>query len=76
MKVSGHHDQGPEEPGHQGAEGQQLGRQDQGVEAKEQVHRPGQVFLPGEFGFQKQPHKQRQEEDLGDPAEAHPGAAG
>ncbi len=72
----GHHDQGPEQPGHQGAEGQELGRQDQGVEAKEQVHRPGQVFLPREFGFQKQPEKQGQKEDLDDPAEAGVAAAG
>ena len=72
----GHHDQGPEQPGHQGAEGQKLGRQDQGVEAEEQVHRPGQVSLPGEFGFQKQPEKQGQKKDLDDPAEAGVTAAG
>ena len=31
---------------------------------------------PAEFGFQKQPDKQGQKEDLDDPAEARPGAAG
>ena len=63
-------------PATNGAEGEEVGRQDQGVEAEKEVHRPGQDLPAHVFGLEEKKDKQGEKQDLGDAPQAHPGTVG
>jgi hypothetical protein len=53
-----------------------MGRQDQGVEAEKEVHRPIQDLPAHVFGLEKEKDEKGEKQKLGSTPQAYPGAFG
>jgi hypothetical protein len=51
-----------------------MGRQNQGVEAEEEVHRPIQDLPAHVFGLEKEKHEKGEKKELRDPPQVNPAA--